>query len=343
MSRQNNFDALRLLAAALVAVLHVVELSGEPVLRSALGWLPTQWGLPIFFILSGHLVFASWMQRPQWRDYLERRLRRILPAYVAVVMLCALGGGLLSSLGWWAYLTDPAWWRYVAANLLFLNFLQPGLPGVFQVQPVAGVVNGSLWTIKVELMFYAVVPVVAWAVRRGGASPVLALGYLASAAWWVFFTDWAVQSGRPIGHELAKQMPGQLMYFLAGAWAWCERARWRPWAAPLGAAGLLIMVLVTLYDQHPNLGADVWDVLAPLGLTAVVMTLALGCPHATALQPRNDLSYGLYLWHFPLVQATVALGVFAWQPWAGVIVATGLTIVMAWASWRWIEAPFLRR
>lgn len=343
MSRDNNLDVLRLLAAALVAVLHLIELSGASELRRTLSWLPTPWGLPIFFVLSGYLVFASWMTSPRLRDYASRRLRRILPAYVAVVLGCALMGVLFTTHDWRAYFADPGWWHYLVANITFLNFLQPQLPGVFEGLAVPGVVNGSLWTIKVELMFYAVVPLFAWAVTRWGATPVLAAGYLASAAWWVFFTQWAVDHDRAIGHELAKQMPGQLMYFLAGAWAWCERERLRRWAPRVAWVGLLLMALVMAFDQHPNSGPDVWDVIAPAGLTALVFWLGQGVRPWRRLQPRHDLSYGLYLWHFPVLQALAAAGLFAWQPWWAAALAAILTITLAWASWRWVEAPFLRR
>jgi peptidoglycan/LPS O-acetylase OafA/YrhL len=341
--RLNNFDVLRLVAAALVAVLHVVELSGAPALQAALGGLPTQWGLPIFFVLSGHLVFASWMQAPAWRTYGSKRLRRILPAYVAVVLLCAVLGGFFSTLTWQDYLGSPGWWRYLVANLSFLNFLQAQLPGVFTDQPMPGIVNGALWTIKVELMFYAVVPAFAWAVRRWGSHRALGLGFVLSAAWWVYFTAWAVQSGHLIGHEMAKQMPGQLMYFLAGAWAWCQREQLRRWGHGLGAFGLVIMTLVTLFDGHPLHGPDVWDVLAPIGRTALGMWAALGVPHVRALQPRHDLSYGLYLWHFPVIQACVAMGLFANTAWLGLTAALLATVLLAWASWHLIEAPALRR
>lgn len=340
--RGNNFDVLRLVAAALVAALHLVELSAAPALAATLGWLPTAWGLPIFFVLSGHLVYASWVQRPVLADYASRRLRRIVPAYVAVVLLCAAMGMALSAQSWREYLSAPMWWQYLVANLSFLNFLQPQLPGVFSHNPVPGVVNGSLWTIKVELMFYAAVPAIAWAARRWGTHQVLGAGFLLSALWWVGFTEWAVQGGRPVGHELAKQMPGQLMYFLAGAWAWCHRETLLRWRHRVGAAGLLILCLVAARDGHPTQGADVWDILAPIGLTAAVMWLALVVRPVAALQPRHDLSYGLYLWHFPVIQACVATGLLAWSVWLGALAALVLTVVLAWASWRLIEAPALR-
>ena len=235
MNRSNHFDVLRLVAAAAVALLHLVELVRDDRLTHALGWLPTQWGLPTFFVLSGYLVYMSWELRPGWSGYASRRLRRILPAYVTVVLVCAFAGAIFSTLSASDYFGSPAWLRYVLTNLAFLNFLQPSLPGLFQDNPFrGGTVNGALWTIKVELMFYAVVPLIALAVRRWGASRALGAGYILSALWWVGFTEAAARTGWPVWHEVARQMPGQLMYFLAGAWAWCERERLATWGARVG-------------------------------------------------------------------------------------------------------------
>lgn len=350
MNRANNFDVLRLLAAALVVLLHLVELSRVPVFGDVLGRLPLQWGLPTFFVLSGYLVYMSWDLHPGWRAYAGRRLRRIVPAYVFVVLVCAAGGLAFTALPWQKYVSDTGLWRYLLANLSFLNFLQPQLPGLFLANPHGPAVNGALWTIKVELMFYAIVPMLAWAVRRWGASPVLGGAYLLSAVWWWGCTTLAVQRQQPIWHELARQMPGQLMYFVAGAWAWCARERLARTGAGLGWAGLAGLLWASWADGPRSLGPDLPDVLAPAALTALVVWLAVGCRQWTSLAPRHDLSYGIYLWHFPLIQLAVHLGLFGVpsgvaHPAAAWLAAGGLGVCLwgvAWLSWRAIEAPALR-
>ena len=343
MKRANHFDILRLIAAAAVACLHLIDLTRLPTFERWLGWLPLQFGLPVFFVLSGYLVSMSWDLRPGWRPYIERRLRRIVPAYVVVVLVCAIAGVLFSSFPPAEYFGSAAWWKHLVANLGFLNFIQPGLPGVFLDHPVPGAINGALWTIKVELMFYAVVPLFMAAAARWGASPVLWAGYVLSACWWTFFTDWAVQSGRPVGHEIAKQMPGQLMYFLAGAWAWCERDRVARWGALWGLGGLLGLVVLTAIDGPRTAGADWPDVLAPACLAAFVSWLAVGVRPRPGLALSNDLSYGIYLWHFPVIQALFSLGAFHSAPWPTAMLAAALVTTLAWLSWRFIESPALRR
>ena len=76
---------------------------------------------------------------------------------------------------------------------------------------------------------------------------------------------------------------------------------------------------------------------------ALVMWMAIGVRPWRTLQPRHDLSYGLYLWHFPVIQACVAMGLFANTAWLGLTAALFATVLLAWASWHLIEAPALCR
>lgn len=104
---------------------------------------------------------------------------------------------------------------YLAANLVFLNFLAPNLPGVFATNPVTEV-NGALWTLKVEVMFYAAVPVIAWLCRRLGTALVLLGLYLASVAYYLILGQLAEAHGSQLYAQLQRQLPGQLSYFVAG-------------------------------------------------------------------------------------------------------------------------------
>ena len=339
MNRHNNFDLLRLLAAGGVMALHVADLSAEPALR-VLTWADAKMALATFFVISGYLVFMSCAQTPSLRDYAAKRARRIVPAYVAVVLLCAVAGGGLSTLPWTDYV-GPGLWRYLAANLSFLNFLAPGLPGVFVDNPFPGApVNGALWTIKVELMFYAVVPVFVWLCRRWGHHLVLGLGFVLSCLWWGGCVHLAWRTGKMGFFELAKQMPGQLMFFLPGAWCWYERARLQRWGHAVGAAGLALLWLAYQWDQtHVNPGVFVY----PLGLALLVSWAAQTAPYAGHVTRRGDLSYGIYIVHFPVLQALVQLGVFRASPWGGTALAVLSVVVLAWLSWHFIEAPCLHR
>src|SRR5687768_2417110 len=146
-----NFDLMRLIAALLVVVSHTFPLSGQPALRiwgvEDLGAL----GVSIFFVISGYLVSASYKRDP--RTYLVKRVLRIEPGLIASLVLTVV---LL------AFVTTAApaeYWREAALYVVRNALLYPAtydLPGVFETAPMAGVVNGVLWTLRLEFTFYLV-------------------------------------------------------------------------------------------------------------------------------------------------------------------------------------------
>lgn len=333
----NNFDHLRLLAAVGVMSLHLVDLSGESAL-SVLSMHDTKWALSIFFVLSGYLVFQSCESTPTWRAYAGKRLRRIVPAYMAAVLGAVLLGAALSRWTLGDYL-GPATARYLVANALFLNFLAPTLPGVFEGNTLQAV-NGALWTIKVELMFYATVPLLVWLVRRWGHWTVLLPVFVLSCLWWGGCMALAMRTGKGIYLELAKQLPGQLMFFLPGALCFYERERLQRWGWRVGLAGALLMAVSQAFDGA-TVGPGAY--LYPWALAALVFHAAFGLPRLGHVTRWGDLSYGIYIFHFPLIQALVSLGVFKASPWGGVLALLVLVLALAALSWHFIEAPALRR
>ncbi len=337
MNRHNNFDLLRLLAALGVMALHVVHLTGEPQL-AILARVDNKMALSTFFVISGYLVYMSCATTPSLTQYMRKRWRRIAPAYMAVVVLCSLLGVFISTLPASAYF-GADWLRYMLANLSFLNFAHPSLPGVFTDNPFPGApVNGALWTIKVELMFYATLPIILWLVRRHGHHRVLGLGYVFSCLWWGGFMHLAGTTGKAGFVELAKQMPGQLMYFLPGAWAYCERARLARMGHSLGLMGALAIALTYLWDGGtPTPGVFLY----PLALTALVFWAANTLRPQVNASRYGDLSYGIYLTHFPVIQTLVHFGVFKASPWGGVGLALALVVTLALASWHLVERPMM--
>jgi peptidoglycan/LPS O-acetylase OafA/YrhL len=121
-------------------------------------------------------------------------------------MLCALGLIIISSKDIGDYFS-LAWLKYVFANLAFLNFLQPTLPGVFNSNNLTAV-NGALWTLKIEVMFYLTVPVFVFLFRKLGYFPVLVSSYLLSIAYFEFFSEVAERTGSVFYEQLARQLPG---------------------------------------------------------------------------------------------------------------------------------------
>lgn len=118
-----------------------------------------------FFVISGFLIFMSYERSNSLKDYFAKRFRRIYPAYLTVIVICAILGLFFSSHSSLHQYYSIDWLKYFLSNLSFMNFLQPTLPGVFEENHMP-LVNGSLWTIKAEVMFYLAVPLIFFFLSR---------------------------------------------------------------------------------------------------------------------------------------------------------------------------------
>ncbi len=330
---RNNFDLLRFVFAATVVLYHARVLSAAPEL-SFLRVFSADFAVKSFFVVSGFLVFMSFEQSRSTGEYFGKRIRRIYPAYLTVVVGAAVLGAFITELPWSRYFSSELL-RYLAANLVFANFLALNLPGVFAHNPLTEV-NGALWTIKVEVMFYATVPVLAWLAARRGRFAVLATAYAIGILWTLGFAELAARSGSVLYDKLAHQFPGQLAYFASGALCFYYlpslQRRWGA-AAALGAVGLIVA------RAFPP--AQV--VVEPAAIALVVTFLAIGLRHLGNFARYGDLSYGAYIIHVPVLQTLVAAGIFERSPFGGLALAIVVVIALAFACWHLVEKPFLQR
>jgi peptidoglycan/LPS O-acetylase OafA/YrhL len=336
VSHRNNFDLLRFAFAFTVFLFHAHVLSGEAVLAPLSRYFSADFAVKAFFVVSGYLVLMSYDNSRSVRDYAGKRIRRVYPAYAAIVIACAVLGATITTLPATDYFSAGLG-AYLAANLAFLNFLAPNLPGVFATNPFTEV-NGALWTLKIEVMFYAAVPVIAWLCRRLGTALVLLGLYLASVAYYFALGQLAEAHGGQLYAQLQRQLPGQLCYFVAGAAGYyfgdAFARRWR----------LIVPIAVAGYAGLPLLGSPALEILLkPALLAALVVYAAVGARYLGNFGRFGDFSYGIYIVHFPLIQVLVSVGLFRSNPWLGLAAATAGVLAVAALSWHLVEKPFLRK
>lgn len=328
----NNFDLLRLIFASTVVVFHVGVLTQEPSLAWMQQWVSGTFGLQGFFVVSGFLVTMSYDRSRSLISYARKRARRILPAYVAVVLGAAVLLVAMSRLPWSEYFTHAEWRSYVFWNLLLANFTSPDLPGVFQ-DNYKQAINGSLWTIKIEVAFYCMVPVFAYLCDRAGKWRVMAMLLVASLAWRLGFELVGRMTDNGFWSKLAIQAPGQFAFFIAGAIAY-ERTRDglpppQLWMAVAAAAAYA-------------LSSDVaHELVAPIAVGIIVYWAAIAAPYVGRASRYGDFSYGVYLYHWPVIQTFVALGLFAASPSGAVFMALATVVALAICSWYLLERRFL--
>lgn len=330
--RQNNFDLLRFLFACMVFLVHSYILSGAQELAAFGRYISSDIAVKSFFVVSGFLIFMSYENSRSVLGYFGKRIRRIYPAYAFVILSSVLLGGVFSSQSWSDYFSLPLL-TYLVSNLLFLNFLQPDLPGLFQNNSWQAV-NGALWTLKIEAMFYLLVPLAVMAFARFGRFKVLAILFAGSVIYSIAMGALAAQTGSGLYLELQRQLPGQLCYFVAGAAGYYYFPYLSRYALPLTIAAVAGLVL---QDWLP------WMAVQPLALGILVVYAACIAPFLGNFGRFGDFSYGIYIVHFPILQLLIVHGVFASTPWLALLMAIALVMSAAALLWHGIEKPFLRR
>jgi peptidoglycan/LPS O-acetylase OafA/YrhL len=155
--RDNNFQLIRLVAASFVVLFHSFALTGrwtqEPLWRVMPETNFGALGVKIFFVVSGFLVTRSWLSRRAVGPFVAARVLRIYPALVAATLLTILLAGISSSLAWPQFLADPQTIDYAWRVALGWEVVYR-LPGAFPTNPFPHDVNGSLWTLPIELRLY---------------------------------------------------------------------------------------------------------------------------------------------------------------------------------------------
>jgi peptidoglycan/LPS O-acetylase OafA/YrhL len=330
--RRNNFDLLRLVLAATVCFTHCYELSGYQQLAWITKVLSSATAVKAFFVISGFLIFMSFERSTSIYSYAEKRLRRVYPAYLTVVLLCALTLFSVSSKGVSDYFFSAAWLKYVLANSLFMNFIQPSLPGVFDMNRLHAV-NGALWTLKIEVGFYLSVPVLVFLFRRFGTLLVIFAAYLGSVAWAAIFSWLDKRTGSQIYLELGRQLPGQLSYFVAGGLFYYHFSFFERWSRLLLCAAILVLII----NSYWSVGA-----LEPVALATTVMFLSM-FPYLGNFGRHGDFSYGVYILHFPILQCLIGSGIFSDSPWLFLAAGASATLAGAVAMWHLVEKRFLLR
>ncbi len=327
--RRNHFDALRLVAAALVIWGHQYAILGLPVPLLA-GNEPGALGVVMFFAISGYLVTGSWQADPHLGRFALRRFLRIWPALSAAVLLSVLILGPLSStLDWRTYFQSAETWRYLSNLWLVTRFT---LPGVFEHHALAGSVNGPLWTIPIEVGCYAVLALagVVGATRyRWAPAGVL----LILAAWIQWRHSPAPGTAMP---PWSFNLQYGMVFALGSLMALCKDL-WQQRPLPAALAGLAACSALHAWGPQPLATQGV-----VLGLGALtVLAGQASWPLVRNVGRWGDLSYGLYIYAFPVQQLLATPGATHGDFTSVLLTSVGCALALAGLSWHLLEKPAL--
>jgi peptidoglycan/LPS O-acetylase OafA/YrhL len=347
----NNFDLLRLLGAVLVVFAHSFDLLGQSEPFPELAGM--NWGfvgILIFFSISGFLVSRSWARNPRIVPFVVKRALRLMPALIVALTLTALVlGPFVSVLQPRAYFDDPATKTYMVNNTLMQTDYE--LPGVFASNHYPIAVNGSLWTLPLEVKAYVLVVLLGLggllARRRRLMIGIAILAVLTcvdalrpilpGANYFV-----ALLRSIPASPELVEQANLGTFNIFAEMFA----------AFAIGAALFSLRRWVVLRWELAVLAVAIWCGTIALGGSApaigavvvgpyLVLCLAYGTHAFVRLPSRwGDYSYGAYIYAFP-VQQTISFLLYPIGGWLMFLLATPITFALAIPSWHLIERPAL--
>jgi len=334
--KHNNFNFLRFYFAFVVVIGHIIIISGVKDFQFLAPYFSTYTSVTAFFCISGFLITQSYFNSTSVRSYFRKRAARLLPAYVLVIVLSAVFLSVLSQYSIPEYFTNPQLLKYVLANLSFLNFIEPNLPGVFLQKGLSPDVNGALWTLKVEVCFYLVIPALLFLVQRMKKKYLFFIGlYLLSIIYKNLLENYSQVSQNDTYAMLAHQLPGFMSYFVCGIALYYYQSTFQKYKLWLLVGGLVVYLLERKLEL---------EILTPLSLSLLVFTVAFSIKQLNSFGKYGDISYGLYLFHCPIIKAVAYLGFFQkYNPFVVALLVILGIVAISFASWHWVEKGFLKR
>ncbi|GAB2461601.1 MAG: acyltransferase family protein [Comamonas sp.] len=325
LHRTNSFDILRISAALAVIVCHHYYISD----RQGPPWMNVGMigGVAVmtFFTISGYLVTGSWLREPRLLPFAAKRLLRLWPGMLAAVVLNILVFGLaFTSLPALDFLRHPQTLEYFRNLLLYRAYVN--LPGVFEHNPLALLMNGPLWTIPMEAMCYAVLAAagVLGLFRYRWLATLALLGYVL-----VFIARYNADFTGTMMHWY--EYPA---YFACGALLALHRDRFAPHALAITGGLIPIALFFWLTGLQHTAGL--------LVLPALLIFLgSQSSAFSGRLSRLGDPSYGIYLSGCPIAQAVYA----TWPGmnfYASMLLSCLLAVLLGYLLWHAIESPALR-
>lgn len=335
MDRSNNFDFIRLIFATFVIISHSYVLSGDTegdfLYRITNGQtMLSHIGVSGFFVVSGYLVFQSLCRSLSVREYFIKRVRRIFPALFVMLCITLLVLPIVYDNNV-PYLKNMEVWTYIPRNLFLAN--QYHITGIFENNPYPRAINGSLWTIRYEIVMYILLATLF--IIRHKRLYIMIL----SVSVWVF----CVIALLSLPSEILQINIGLRINNLLqlGACFWggvaCSSLNLSVFRRFFPLVFVAVSAIATIATVHGVLDS-VFYIIIPF---AVISFALYPLPYIKSIGDRiGDLSYGLYIYAFTIQQMIV----FFFHPTSLILifVSIAITIPFAYASWHLVEKRFVR-
>ncbi|MFO6298651.1 acyltransferase family protein [Rahnella selenatireducens] len=330
----NNLDLIRLMCAYFVIYAHAfvlspVDGSNDILYKITLLGYVSFGGVAVktFFLISGLLVTNSLMSNGNIFNFMSSRFFRVFPAYAATIIISAvIIGPLLSIFNVESYFSSHVVWDYIYKTLRL--DVQYNLPGVF-VNNKLGAVNGSLWTIPMEIKAYFYLLLIYLTSIIFGAYRKAFIAIISIAILIEPFTPLK-------GHLITRSEDPSiyLLYPFFSAGCLLAILKNRITTGMLFTLSIVAIIAFLLSDSDKIKTALFFTFSSTLLLYISSLSLI------RRLNVKNDISYGVYLWAFP-VQQTIA-SFFVASPYINILLSIVISSIFAYFSFKLIESPAMR-
>lgn len=339
----NNFDIIRLLAALQVVVVHLIthfRLSSLDWIVKILSPFP---GVPVFFFVSGLLISAAWERNPSLNKFFLNRFYRIYPGLWGCIIFAVLSVVILADTELISQNTGT-FLLWIFAQSTILQMWNPEFLKGYGL----GAVNGALWTIAVEICFYLFVPILYWIYRIVKIRRIIILLIITSLS---FSLNYFLEYG--LDRELKDCIAIKAILLTPFPWVgmFCvgifANNNLNYLVSILSGRFLPVLCVFMLFAIVPffvprniffgfgnHIGLVNYFLLCALILSGAFTNKTL----ATSLLKKHDLSYGIYIYHQPLLNVFLVLGFVSMS---GLILCLMFVILLAFISWKFIERPVL--
>ncbi len=326
----NNFNLLRLLAALQVVYIHTIEhlhITNSIVLsiRDMTSHFP---GVSIFFLISGYLITMSYEKNQNIKEYAKNRFLRIIPGlyvsfFIGLIILWyfdQFAGVNLASILSWCF-----------AQLTLFQFYNPEFIRDFGT----GVINGSLWTISVELTFYMLLPIIYIFLKKDFNKRFFSLIALSLMFYYYMHN---ISSNAYIYEKLIKvSILPYLFYFLFGLYVYKYIDVFKEYIENRVLIFLLLYILI-LFFKIDNF---VYDIFKQVVFSLFIFSFIFSYKTLSfRLMKQNDFTYGIYIYHMFIVNIFVEIGYIRGAE--NLLLVLAFSIICGILSYFLVEKPFLK-
>ena len=323
----NNFDLIRNILAFLVFFTHwnlLTSFNSEVEIFHLSGL-----AIDLFFVVSGFLIWWSFNADQDISNFYLKRFFRVFPLYFIIISLQTLFFIYYSS-G-----SSVELFRYFIANIVFLNFLAPTVGDLLNSLEV-GAINGSLWTLKNEVAFYILVPVVFKMYSKYGVKALFGI-YVCSLMYMLYFqylnNENIVHSEVFTNEKMLVQFPAQMRLFLAGIFCYIFFDKF--WKYSTGVAAAACLIFIILFRDNDLFRFTVYPFF--LGAFLIYITY-----YIKPITLKFDFSYSFYIVHFPLIQLAELFDLNPSNPLISFLLLFSITIVISYLSELYVEKPCIK-